>query len=525
MKVQSESSLRTSLIQGFTDNKSPLGASFSFQDFFLFLINSLTTGASLEELSLLKGINPEGELLPTNKDNTLNLSPLQDLSTPNNKSFLSEGDPSQRDNLINPLWNLFINFLLYATSEPTETSEVKSNQDFVSNTLLPFDRISFEEGEKIYPTIREDLSTLFKSTLSDIKEEEFPQLLRALEKGIEERFSLIKAPSQEANNFLEEAKGAFIRFLERAFSQFFNQSLSEANPLNPHSPTDPKYNLLKTDLTKEDTSLAKALVNIADLTRTSDLTQTEPHPLKGVSKSFYALPENLRKEVREEIVKIAYNNQNDKGNEPYISKEIFLSAKKTILSKVFPEESPYESPQSALENFPPYKEVPPLNTYKLHLVSEITRGNSLSETHISRAEAGLRLENFAEVIKNFTIELKPSGEKRAEFELEPPELGKLELKVKVKEGEVEILARVEKAETLSLLRNELTQIRNDLEALGLKLKDLQLSLGFFGEGNPFAERGEGDKRGTNREKAGKLWIETKEEEPSFFPKGRLYKIV
>ncbi len=519
MKVQSESSLRTSLIQSFKDNKSPLEASFSFQDFFLFLINSLTTGASLEELSHLKGINPEGELLLTNKGNALRLSFLRNLSTPNDKGPLSKGDPSQKDNLINPLWNLFLNFLLYATSEPTENLEVKSNHDFVSDTLLPFDRISFKEGEKIYPIIREDLSALFESTLSDIKEEEFPQLLRALEKGIEERFSLIKAPSQEANNFLEEAKGAFIRILEREFNKFFNQSLSEANPLNPPSPTDPKYNLLKTDLTKEDTSLAKAL------TDTSDLTQTDPHPLKGVSKSFYALPENLRKEIREEIVKFAYNNQNDKGNEPYISKEIFLSAKKTILSKVFPEESPYESPQNALENFPPYKEVPPLNTYKLHLGSEIARGNSLSETHTSRAEAGLRLENFAEVIKNFTIELKPSGEKRAEFELEPPELGKLELKVKVKEGEVEILVRVEKAETLSLLRNELTQIRNDLEALGLKLKDLQLSLGFSGEGNPFAERGEGDKRGLNREKAGKLWIEKKEEEPSFFPKGRLYKIV
>lgn len=106
-----------------------------------------------------------------------------------------------------------------------------------------------------------------------------------------------------------------------------------------------------------------------------------------------------------------------------------------------------------------------------------------------RALSNLSIENFIHFVKELTLKTLPSGEKRALLQLEPPELGKMEIQVKVHEGEVEIVAKVEKIETLSQLQQELSQIKTQLEDLNLRLREFQVFLGLSLDRR---ERGEED---------------------------------
>lgn len=139
----------------------------------------------------------------------------------------------------------------------------------------------------------------------------------------------------------------------------------------------------------------------------------------------------------------------------------------------------------------------------------------------------LEMADVHRFIKDFTVEIAPSGERKAIVQLEPPELGRMEIKVHVKDGEVEIRAQVEKPETLAQLQQDLSQIKTQLEDLGLRLKDLQISLGLSPEGRNFSNNEERDnsKESNRKEEAGPPPMEGGEPKPSLYHKGRLYRIV
>ncbi len=130
-------------------------------------------------------------------------------------------------------------------------------------------------------------------------------------------------------------------------------------------------------------------------------------------------------------------------------------------------------------------------------------------------------------IKNLTLEISPSGERKAEIQLEPPEMGKIELEVKIRDGEVEIYAKVEKTETFSQLQQDLTQLKAQLEDLGLRLKEFQLEMGFFMKEREFTQKGEGgsQKREKGQEELKEKTIEKIEEKGRIYHQGRLYYIV
>jgi len=111
------------------------------------------------------------------------------------------------------------------------------------------------------------------------------------------------------------------------------------------------------------------------------------------------------------------------------------------------------------------------------------------------------LENINYFIRDFTVELLPTGEKKAFVQLEPPEFGRMELEVKVYERKVEILIRVEKEEALSHLQSELPQIKAQLESFGLEVKNFELSFGLTPQHREFGkeERGKGGGFGDRRE--------------------------
>lgn len=132
------------------------------------------------------------------------------------------------------------------------------------------------------------------------------------------------------------------------------------------------------------------------------------------------------------------------------------------------------------------------------------------------------LDHLSNFIKDFSTELFPTGEKRARIQLEPPELGKMELEVKVLDKEVEIRAKVEKPETFAQLQQDLAQLKSQLEELGLRLKEFELLFG-FAEGKGYAEyrRSREERGGHTSEESPHLG----EQDPQIYHTGRLYKIV
>ncbi len=95
-------------------------------------------------------------------------------------------------------------------------------------------------------------------------------------------------------------------------------------------------------------------------------------------------------------------------------------------------------------------------------------------------------DDFLKIIKEMSLEMQPDGEKRAFIKLEPPEMGFLELEIKVKNKNVEIIVRIEKPELLQEIKQNLHYIKTTFEESGLNLKEFQMFLGSSFEGRTLA---------------------------------------
>ena len=87
-------------------------------------------------------------------------------------------------------------------------------------------------------------------------------------------------------------------------------------------------------------------------------------------------------------------------------------------------------------------------------------------------------ERMEQIIKDLVYELRPSGEKKARIKLEPPELGEMEIDLKVHDKKVEILLKVERPEAARELHLHLSHLKHSLEQMGLNLSEFQVT--FFG---------------------------------------------
>jgi len=80
------------------------------------------------------------------------------------------------------------------------------------------------------------------------------------------------------------------------------------------------------------------------------------------------------------------------------------------------------------------------------------------------------------MIKDMVLEVHPSGEKKARLKLEPPDLGEVEVDLRVRHREVTLFLRVEKPEAAHQLQMHLTHLEKALDELGLRLTDFQIAL-------------------------------------------------
>jgi len=131
-------------------------------------------------------------------------------------------------------------------------------------------------------------------------------------------------------------------------------------------------------------------------------------------------------------------------------------------------------------------------------------GGSLNVKEVANSQSIQFLKNgelspeFLKFVKEFTTQVFPNGQQVAVIKLEPPELGKLYLEVKVKDKEVHLTIRAERPEALHELKVHFNHIKTSLEESGMQLKDWNFSLaGGFEGGESLAGGFSNDKRGNS----------------------------
>ena len=92
-----------------------------------------------------------------------------------------------------------------------------------------------------------------------------------------------------------------------------------------------------------------------------------------------------------------------------------------------------------------------------------------------------------EMIRDLLLEVHPSGEKKARVKLEPPDLGEMEIDLRLHRQEVHLFLRVEKPEAAQELQAHLHHLRQNLEELGFTLSDFRVDLAGGGSGWRYSE--------------------------------------
>ncbi len=119
-----------------------------------------------------------------------------------------------------------------------------------------------------------------------------------------------------------------------------------------------------------------------------------------------------------------------------------------------------------------------INEILLNVQTHTGLEDRVGSVHHVRFMEGTRLSNdFLQFVKNLTLEVLPQGEKKAFLKLEPPDLGSLDLEIKIKDKDVRIVVRADRVEVLNELRNNINHIKNSLQEMGLNLRDFQFYLG------------------------------------------------
>ncbi len=120
----------------------------------------------------------------------------------------------------------------------------------------------------------------------------------------------------------------------------------------------------------------------------------------------------------------------------------------------------------------------------------------LEKSEASRPEASHRwaetaeAERAAAVLRQFRLQLHPAL-RAATLSLSPAELGRISIRLDVKDARVRAAVRAESAETLKILEYHLPELEASLAQQGLEVDEFELELGFGEQGAGASEGGEG----------------------------------
>lgn len=140
----------------------------------------------------------------------------------------------------------------------------------------------------------------------------------------------------------------------------------------------------------------------------------------------------------------------------------------------------------------------------------------------------LTLRELPDFVRNLVFEVHPQGEQKARLELFPPELGRLDIEVRVENGEVSVIGKLENPQAYQDILKEAPVIKTHLEELGLKVKELVFTLTSGDANLPYHgdRQPKENKDGLSVKNNGKLLAKRiPKEETLVNAKGRYYYIV
>ena len=102
----------------------------------------------------------------------------------------------------------------------------------------------------------------------------------------------------------------------------------------------------------------------------------------------------------------------------------------------------------------------------------------MEAANAQRAEARpADVELAGSILRQFRLQFQPKLDS-AVMQLHPAELGRIAIKLEVKEGKLRAVMRAERAETLNVLERHLPELRATLEGAGIEAQSFDLGLGF-----------------------------------------------
>jgi hypothetical protein len=143
---------------------------------------------------------------------------------------------------------------------------------------------------------------------------------------------------------------------------------------------------------------------------------------------------------------------------------------RSFLKELVEKSEPFGSKSSERDNLfvlPTQTEEAP-STLAMHSADKAQARSSLAHK--------LSLRELPDFVRNLVFEVYPQGEQKARLELFPPELGRLDIEVRVENGEVSVVGKLENPQSYQDILKEAPVIKTHLEELGLKVKEIVFTL-------------------------------------------------
>jgi hypothetical protein len=143
---------------------------------------------------------------------------------------------------------------------------------------------------------------------------------------------------------------------------------------------------------------------------------------------------------------------------------------RSFLKELVEKSEPFQSKSSERDNLfvPPTQTEEAPSNLAMHSADK-TQARSLLPHKLS-------LRELPDFVRNLVFEVYPQGEQKARLELFPPELGRLDIEVRVENGEVSVVGKLENPQAYHDILKEAPVIKTHLEELGLKVKELVFTL-------------------------------------------------
>ena len=439
---------------------------------------------SFLELLLLNLFGGQNDINPQNEKNKdLNIFLVTQTKSKNTSIICRKVEVEKNENTDKELFNggwiqLFYLFL-------NNTNNIKNWKELGFNSTEEFKKEVLILIKKFFSWLREKFNESEKILKSGFQEDkkylinQLESMEKIVEKEINKEFNNVKIlidPDKSKESYSEEV---VLKVVQKVFKKVDEKKeiiKKLIRILNEGEKNLKKYEDVRRELKITKAEIFKDLKGMVN--DESEKIEIKTGKNEESLNNLKSVKQIKSQNFKEDKLSFIHLKEDRKSFKSFSRDQVFVNEKRG-----------YEVKEVKHEN----AEVKELRTKDLRLLSQTYQSLEYN-TSIKVNNHSLKLftkdglsSEFLQFVKRFTAEVYPQGEEVAIIDLEPPDLGKMHLEVKVKHREVEVLIKVEKPEVLHELQAHLHHIKQGLEEMGFQLKDTNLSLASGFEGGLLKE--------------------------------------